>query len=178
MADDIDFPVDRSAILQFAGALGETNRIYWDEAYAAATPLGGVIAPPTFPAASAHWNPRHAFRGVRRIPEAPARKHADASAPAGRGEREGEARRTGGGGGGNTLTRVLHGEQRFEYHRPLRPGMRLRVSTRPGKSWEKQGRRGGTLRFSETVTEYRDEAGALVCTGTSVGIVTEKAVEE
>jgi hypothetical protein len=72
---------------------------------------------------------------------------------------------------------VLHGEQRFEYHEPLRPGMRLRVETRPGRSWEKEGRRGGTLRFSESVSEYRDESGRLVLTATSVGIVTGRAVE-
>jgi hypothetical protein len=55
--------------------------------------------------------------------------------------------------------------------------MRLRVSIRPGKSWEKQGRRGGRLRLSEIVSEYRDEAGELVVTATSVGIVTGQAVE-
>jgi hypothetical protein len=33
------------------------------------------------------------------------------------------------------------------------------------------------MRFSESVTEYRDERGELVVTATSVGIVTEKAVE-
>jgi hypothetical protein len=56
--------------------------------------------------------------------------------------------------------------------------MRLRVSMRPGKSWEKEGRRGGRLRFSEMVSEYRDESGELVLTATSVGIVTAKAVED
>jgi hypothetical protein len=75
------------------------------------------------------------------------------------------------------LARVLHGEQRFEYHKPLRAGMTLTVTTRPGKTWTKEGKRGGSLRFSESVTEYRDEQGELVVTATSVGIVTEKAVE-
>jgi acyl dehydratase len=158
---EYEFPVDRTAILTFAAALGESNGIYWDEAYARSTPLGGVIAPPTFAVAGAHWNPEHVFRGVRRIPEAPA----------------GEPATRRGGGGGGSLARVLHGEQRFEYHQPMRPGMRLRVRTRPGRSWEKEGKRGGKLRFSETVSEYRDEHGELVVTATSVGIVTEKAVE-
>jgi acyl dehydratase len=159
---DHEFPVDRTAILTFAAALGETNPIYWDEAYAKATPLGGVIAPPTFGVASAHWNPSHALRGVRRIPSAPERP---------------QARRSESAGDGASLTRVLHGEQRFVYHQPIRAGMRLRVAARPGRSWEKEGKRGGKLRFSETVTEYRDERGELVVTATSVGIVTEKAVE-
>lgn len=160
---DFEFPVDRTAILNFAAALGETNPIYWDEAYAKTTPLGTVIAPPTFAVASALWNPDAGLRGVRQIP-----KRAEAPADA-----EKKEKRAGGGGS----ARLLHGEQRFEYHQPLRPGMRLRVSTRPGRTWEKEGKRGGKLRFSETVTEMRDERGELVVTATSVGIVTEKAVE-
>jgi acyl dehydratase len=167
MSDGFSFPVDGTAIMLFASALGESNPIYYDEAHARATALGGVIAPPTFGVASAHWNPRHVFRGVRRIP---------APAPSRAVEGSGTASRTEGGEGGS-LARVLHGEQRFEYHEPLRPGMRLRVETRPGKSWEKEGRRGGTLRMSEVVSEYRDESGRLVLTATSVGIVTARAVE-
>ncbi len=83
----------------------------------------------------------------------------------------------GGGGGGGNLNRILHGEQRYVFHQPMRPGMRLTVTSHPGKSWEKEGKRGGTMRFSETVTEFRDEKGELVTTATSVGIVTGKAVE-
>jgi hypothetical protein len=59
----------------------------------------------------------------------------------------------------------------------MRVGMRLTVTSRPGKSWEKEGKRGGKLRFTETITEYRDERGELVVAATSVGIITEKAVE-
>jgi len=74
------------------------------------------------------------------------------------------------------IARVLHGEQRFEYHKPLRPGMTLTVTTKPGKTWSKEGKKGGTMNFSESVSEYRDEKGELVVVATSVGIVTEKAV--
>ena len=167
MADGFSFPVDPTAIMLFASAIGETNPIYHDEEHARATPLGGVIAPPTFGVASAHWNPRHGFRGVRRIPPPPPSPAVEGAGGAPRPER----------GEGGSVARILHGEQRFEYHEPLRPGMRLRVETRPGKSWEKEGKRGGKLRFTETITEYHDEAGALVVTATSVGIITEKAVE-
>jgi hypothetical protein len=55
--------------------------------------------------------------------------------------------------------------------------MTLSVAGRPGRSWEKEGKRGGRMRFAETITEFRDEQGELVVTATSVGIVTEKAVE-
>jgi acyl dehydratase len=166
MADGYRFPVDLTSILLFASALGETNRIYYDAEYAAGTPLGGVIAPPTFATASAHWDPSYALRGVRRIPAPPAR-------PQGEAPRAAPPSPEAAGG----LTRVLHGEQRYEYHRPLRPGMQLRVSQRPGKSWTKQGRRGGRMQFSEHITEYRDESGELVLTGISIGIVTGQAVE-
>ena len=161
------FPVDLSSIMLFASAIGETNHIYYDQAYAAQTPLGSVIAPPTFPIASAHWDPNHVFRGMRRIPE-------PAQSPEKVENKGGGAKRRPGGG---DLSRALHGEQRFDYHGPMRPGMKLAVSTRPGRSWEKEGRRGGTLRFSESITEYRDEQGELVVTATSVGIITSKTVE-
>jgi len=166
MADGFFFPVDLTSIMLFASSLGETNPVYWDEGHAASTPLGGVIAPPTFPTAGQHWNPRNPLRGVRRIPAPP--------------EEPGAARAEGsdaGGGRGGGMARVLHGEQRFHWHKSMRPGMRLQVTSEPGRTWTKQGRRGGTMHFRESVTEYRDEQGELVCTATSVGITTSKAVE-
>jgi acyl dehydratase len=170
MADDaFDFPVDLTAIMLFASAIGETNPIYWDEAYAAETPLAGVIAPPSFAVASAQWDGDYFLRGVRRIP--PPRPQPEAREAGARASQLEEGSSQGG------LTRVLHGEQRFVYHQPMRPGMRLRVSQRRGETWQKQGRRGGVMRFSETITEYRDSAGELVTTAISVGIVTGKAVE-
>jgi acyl dehydratase len=171
MADEgFRFPVDLTAIMLFASAIGETNPIYYDEDYAAKTPLEGVIAPPTFAIASAHWDPDYFLRGIRRIP-APKPKPVPKAASGG------GAAGGGGGGGGGNLTRVLHGEQRFLYHKPMQPGMRLTVTQRPGKRWEKEGKRGGTMQFSETITELRDQDGELVTTAISVGIVTGKAVE-
>ena len=171
MADGFTFHVDLTSIMLFASALGETNPVYYDEECARQTPLGGVVAPPSFASASAHWNPRYSLRGVRQIPEA--------AAPESRSElpsatSQGEGRNRGAG----DLARVLHGEQRFRYHKPMHPGMRLQVRARRGKSWSKEGRRGGTLHFSESITEYRDEVGELVVTATSVGITTSKAVEQ
>ena len=162
-----DFPIDRTAILDFAAAIGETNPIYWDEAYAKSTPLGDVVAPPTFGIASAHWNPDYGLRGPRRIPARKVEKAASEGAP-----------RSGGGAGGGNLTRVLHAEQRFEYKKPLQPGMRLTVSERRGNTWEKEGKRGGKLVFTEGITEYRDPQGELVLVATSVSVITGKAVEQ
>jgi len=169
MSDDgYLFPVDLTSIMLFASAIGETNPIYYDEAYAAKTPLGQVIAPPSFASAGAHWDPDYFLKGVRKIPPPKPKPAAAASGGSGAG---------GSGAGGGGLSRVLHGEQRFVYHKPMSPGMRLTVTQHPGKSWEKEGRRGGSMRFSESITEYRDENGDLVTTAISVGIVTGKAVE-
>jgi acyl-CoA thioesterase FadM len=81
---------------------------------------------------------------------------------------------TGGSEGGTGL----HAEQHFTYHRPLRSGDVLTATTRRGETWEKQGRRGGRLIFTDTITEYRDGEGELVITARSVGVRTEKVVEQ
>jgi hypothetical protein len=167
MAEGYRFPVDLTSIMLFASALAETNRAYYDEDYAKEHGLGGVVMPPTFPIASSHWNPRHGLRGVRQIPAPP-------SEPA-REQKSGDSE--GGAGGGGDISRLLHGEQRFIYHKPVHPGMQLAVTSKPGKSWEKEGKRGGTMKFNETVTEYRDEAGELVVTAIGVGIITGQVVE-
>ena len=79
----------------------------------------------------------------------------------------------GGGGGGG-----LHAEQHFEYHRHISPGDVLTAETKPGKTWEKEGKRSGKLVFSETVTEYRDQNGELVITARGVGVRTERPVDQ
>lgn len=58
--------------------------------------------------------------------------------------------------------RRLHGEQEFEYRKPLVAGMTIRgqnviISTR-----EKEGRRGGKMTFVVIETRFLDEAGDLV----------------
>lgn len=42
-----EFHVERGKIREFADALGDQNPIYRDPAYAARTPLGAIVAPPT-----------------------------------------------------------------------------------------------------------------------------------
>jgi hypothetical protein len=64
---------------------------------------------------------------------------------------------------GFELARVLHGEEEYEFFGPPpRAGQTLSVTHRVGDRWEKEGKRGGTMRFARLVTEYRDEAGDLV----------------
>ncbi len=77
-----------------------------------------------------------------------------------------------GGGAG------FHAEQIFEYHRHPRIGEVLTATSHPGRTWEKVGSRGGRLRFTETVTEYRDEDGELVVTASWIGVATEKRPDQ
>ena len=59
--------------------------------------------------------------------------------------------------------RILHGEEEFVFHGDLpRAGQTLTVTTRVDGTWEKEGRRGGRLRFARLVNEYRDAGGELV----------------
>ena len=46
--DQYSYEVTQEDIVEFATALGETNRLFIDENYAQNTPYGGIIAPPTF----------------------------------------------------------------------------------------------------------------------------------
>ena len=62
--------------------------------------------------------------------------------------------------------------------RPVRPGDVLSVTVRDGNTWERESKRAGKLMFSERITEYRDQNGELVCTARSVGVKTERPVEQ
>ncbi len=73
---------------------------------------------------------------------------------------------------------VLHGEQEFIYRRPIVAGERLFGVTKAEASFAKEGRRGGTMTFYPTATEYRDAAGELVLTVRTVTIVTSGTVQE
>jgi hypothetical protein len=133
-------------VLLFARAVLDDREDYFDPSGA-----GRPVAPPTFTQAFMHFQPNFEMRprAGRLVPGAD-RPAADGT--------------------------VLHAEQRFEYHRHPSPGDVLVVSSRPGRTWSKPGRRGGHLTFSEVVTEFRDSTGALVITSTAVGVETQRVV--
>jgi N-terminal half of MaoC dehydratase len=171
MADDsYKFPVEASHIMMFARAVGDPNPVYYDEDAATKLEPGSIIAPPTFAQASAQFNPDYFLRPK---PDQP--WFGSGKGPTGvqRGSGEGS-----GGGGGRGAARGLHAEQHFEYHRHPKPGDVLTPTTKPGKRWEREGRRGGKLLFSESVTEYRDQNGELVITARGVGVQTERAPDQ
>jgi hypothetical protein len=142
------FPIEEGHIASFARSIGDANSVFYGPE---------AVAPPTFVQSSAQWDPDYILRP-----------------PVG-GEWWGSGRGPGrspsdGGGTG------LHAEQHYEYARPLRVGDVLTATVKPGKTWEKEGRRAGKLVFSETIVEYRDQSGELVVTARGVGVRTEKPV--
>ena len=67
--------------------------------------------------------------------------------------------------------RVVHGEQEYEYFRPLRVGDRLACRARVAEEYVKAGQRGGRMRFIVLETEMRDPAsGELVVRERSTAI--------
>ena len=150
------FPVEAGHVLMFARTIGDDNPVYRDPEYAAASEVGGLIAPPTFTQASAQFDPDYRLR-----PKPGEQWWGSASGPGTMPE----------GGGG------LHAEQHFTYHRPVRVGEVLTFSSRPGATWEKNGR-SGRLVFTEQITEYRDADGELVVTARAVGVLRHPAGEE
>jgi hypothetical protein len=148
--DKITFPVEASHIMMFSRSIGDFSADY----------DAGAAAPPTFAQSVAQFNPDYFLRLKDDEPW-----FGSGGTPSGV---EGKAASSGG----------LHAEQHFEYLRPIRPGDVLSVTTRDGKTWERESKRAGKLMFSERVTEYRDQDGELVCTARSVGVKTERPVEQ
>lgn len=162
------FPVEASHIMMFARSIADPNPIYADETYASDSEVGAIIAPPTFVQASAQFDPDYRLRPKLGVPWMGSGAHATGLAPR---DSETDDEPTG------TGARGLHAEQHYEYHRHIGPGDILSATVQPGERWEKQSKRAGLLKFQETITEYRDQHGELVITARSVGVQTEKAVE-
>jgi len=157
------FPVEAGHIMMFARAVGDDNKVYYDADYAKTTEAGTIIAPPTFVQASAQFDPDYRLRPKPGQPWFGSGKEPTGVVP--------DSGGSGGGGG-------LHAEQHYEYHRHPKAGEVLIATTRPGNTWEKQGRRAGKLIFTETITEYRDQNGELVVTARGVGVRTERPVDQ
>ncbi|MCC7364019.1 MAG: MaoC family dehydratase N-terminal domain-containing protein [Dehalococcoidia bacterium] len=151
---EFTFPVDRTAIMLFARSVLDNRPEFTDPDSPEAKALGGVVAPPTFTWAGSHYEPNYNLDMTR-----PGWKPPSSS-------------------GGGSLGRGLHGEQHYEYFHPIHAGDTLNVTISPGNSWEKDGRRGGKLRFAENIYEYTNQDGVLCVRVRMVGVTTEKAVEQ
>ena len=153
MSDEkiITFPVEATHIMMFNRSIGDFSNDGMD---------GDFVAPPTFPQAVAQFDPDYSLRikpGVDWF---------------------GSGKDPSGVKGTPTSSGGLHAEQHFEFKRPIRPGDLLTVVAKPGRTWEKESKRAGKLMFSERITEYRDQNDELVCTARSVGVKTERPVDQ
>ena len=153
------FPVEESHIMMFARAIGGPNPVYRDPDSSAAKAMGGIIAPPTFAMAAAQFDPENPL-----IPQ-PGEPWFGSAKEASGYKREG--------------TGLLHAEQHFEYHRPLRAGEVLRGIERSGETWQKESKRGGTLNFAEKFIDYVvRETGDKVVTVRMVSVVPSQVVTQ
>ena len=160
------FLIEASHIMMFARSIGDDNPIYYDKSFKSESGCEGVIAPPTFTQSSAQFDPDYFLR-----------PKIGGEGWFGSGKEPSGAKSSGSGGGSGNAAAGLHAEQHFEYHLPLKAGDTLSATTKPGKTWEKESKRAGKLRFSESVTEYRNQNGELVITAIGVGVQTERPVD-
>ena len=127
---DVEFPVERGKILEFARATRSTSPLHADLAAAHAAGYTDLPAPLTFGNAIAHWSGGDAS-------EIPVRVGLD-------------------------LSRVVHGEQRYRFVRPMVAGDVLTARRRVGDVSVKAARDGGEMTLVGIVTEFFDQTGALV----------------
>jgi hypothetical protein len=158
----VQFPVEAGHVMTFARAVGDPNPIYSDSEYAQTTEVGAVITPPTFFRAIAQFDPLSTQRPTI-------------------GQRwRGSGRLASGTFGDEGLTpsgTTLHAEQHYTYHRLVEVGDVLTSTEHRGESWERAGRRGGVLAFSEVIIEFRNQDNNLVVTSRHVSVRTSQVVE-
>ena len=73
--------------------------------------------------------------------------------------------------------RLLHGEQEFEYVRPIRAGDVLTYRARTKDVFEKAGKRGGKMLFILGEIEFKNQRGEVVAYLRNTLIETEGAVQ-
>jgi acyl dehydratase len=139
-------PVERGKIHEFAEAILDEHPHYHDEEAARSAGLPSVVAPPTFPIASALY----AGQEQELPPELLALD----------------------------MRFALHGAQEFSFTRPLFAGDQLTSELGEVKAYEKQGKRGGLMKFVEMETLYRDASGEIVARSRTTAIQTAGLVKE
>lgn len=82
----------------------------------------------------------------------------------------------GGAMSGLDMRYLLHGGQEWVFERPIFAGDVLTVEPGESISYEKEGRRGGTMKFIENEVVYRDQHGEIVLRGKNTLIQTAGVV--
>jgi acyl dehydratase len=81
------------------------------------------------------------------------------------------------GMGGFDIRRILHGEQEFEFYKPIFVGDVLTGQARVADLYEKEGGRGGKMTLLVIETEYKNQRGEKVAVARSTLIETGQAVK-
>ena len=76
------------------------------------------------------------------------------------------------------LKRTLHGEQEYEFLKPIYVGDVLTAVTKIVVIYEKPGKRGGSMNFAVTETTYTNQRGDVVARARQVGIETGQVVKD
>ncbi len=163
------FPIDASQILFFVRSINEENPIYHDEEDAKSKGFKDVIAPLTFVEAYHQFDSNYRLRPNpdKKWPGTPRKKNIE---PKKNDNQKKQSKSKGGTG--------LHAEQHFEYHMPIYNGDLLHWEDGEAKSWEREGKKGGKLIFTEYTTQFFNQNNELVVTARKVTVVTEKVVKE
>lgn len=135
------YEVSRAKILEYNAAIGDTNPIHNDPDAAARLGYRDLIAPPTFPAVFVTVP----IRGALADPAWTAAAGIDAS-------------------------RVLHGEQRFEFRRPIVPGDKLIIQAIAADASIK-----GNLAFLVVASRVDSERGERVLDAWSTLVLRGRA---
>jgi acyl dehydratase len=129
--------VERAPLANFAKAVKDDNAVYSDITAAEAAGFDGVPAPPTFGFALEFWGRYPELqKGLTPVEGNPMM------------EVIGKLMQNGG--------LILHGEQEFEYHRPIVAGDVLRSEGKVVDAYEKESK-GKTMTFVVTETVWSDD---------------------
>lgn len=123
---EFEFPVERGKIREFANALCDKNPVYTDISYAREKGFESVLMPPTFPFSFALHLPSENFVMEKTIEL------------------------------GLDVGKSVHGETEFIYDRPVVAGEVLKGEMKVGKMYEKEGKKGGKMKFVEMLITFFD----------------------
>lgn len=142
------FDVEAGKVVEFATALGDDHSVFRDASAASERGLDRIPAPITFP--WLHMFPHHRPPGVDHL----------------------------GFDLGLDDRFLVHGEQAYEYERPVFVGDTLAGTTTLSDVTERRGDRAGSMIFVTFETAFRDESDDLVVTERTTAIETGGAVDE
>lgn len=142
-----NFEIERGKVVEFARAIHDPAEIYTNEAAAQEAGYETIPAPPTF--ARTSYFPRYRPEGI------------DHNL---------------GFDFGFDRTHVVHGEQRYEYSRPLYVGDVLVGDTTVEDVHQRESSNGGTMTFAVLRTDFTDEDGEHILSAYNTRIETEGAI--